>query len=164
VGAFNDRAAGEPLASYLSGTSSVVNYDRRGRGTSTDTLPYAVDREIDDLAALIGAAGDHCSVFGYSSGAVLAMRAAAQGLPISKPALYDPPFQIQGTSPAFWTDLARQIDGLVRAGRRGDAVEVYQTKAVGIPPSCVRPRSGQRSKPSPTPWPTSRWSLPARRS
>jgi len=65
------------------------------------------------------------------------MRAAARGLPITKLALYDPPFQIRGTSPDYWRDLARQIDDLISAGRRGDAVELYQTKGVGIPPEVV---------------------------
>jgi pimeloyl-ACP methyl ester carboxylesterase len=121
----------------LTASLTVVNYDRRGRDTSTDTLPYTVDREIDDLEALIGAAGGSASVFGYSSGAVLTLRAAARGVSITKLALYDPPFQIAGTNPHYWTDLARQIDELVSAGRRGDAVELYQTKAVGIPPEVV---------------------------
>lgn len=137
LGAFNDRAAGAPLAARLSATTTAFNYDRRGRGTSTDTLPSAVDREIDDLEALIDAAGGSASVFGYSCGAVLAMRAAARGLPITRLALYDPPFQIQGTSPDFWTEMARQIDDLVSSGRRGDAVELYQTKGVGIPPEVI---------------------------
>jgi len=139
LGAFNDRSAGAPLAARLSDsdTLTVFNYDRRGRGTSSDTLPYAVDREIDDLEALIGAAGGSASVFGYSSGAVLALRAAARGLPITKLALYDPPFEIPGTNPGYWAEMARQIDALVGAGRRGDAVELYQTRGVGIPPEVV---------------------------
>ena len=73
VGAFNERAAGAPLANRLADDFTVINYDRRGRGTSSDTPPYAVDREIDDLAALVGVAGRHAAVFGYSSGAVLAL-------------------------------------------------------------------------------------------
>jgi pimeloyl-ACP methyl ester carboxylesterase len=139
LGAFNDRAAGAPLAAHLSATHTltVFNYDRRGRGSSTDTLPYTVDREIDDLEALIVAAGGRASLFGYSSGAVLAMCAVARGLPVTQLALYDPPFQIHGTSPDYWTDMASQIDDLVSAGRRGDAVELYQTKGVGIPPDVV---------------------------
>ena len=99
-------------------------------------MPYAVDREIDDLAALISTTGS-AAVFGYSSGAALAVRAAARGLPITKLALYDPTVQIPGTGPDSWTELARQVDDLVSAGRRGDAVELFQTKAVGIPPEVV---------------------------
>lgn len=137
VGAFNERAAGAPLAAHLAATFTVVNYDRRGRGTSTDTLPYAVDREIDDLEALIDSVGGSASVFGYSSGAVLAMRAAARGLPITRLALYDPPFEVASTTAEFWTRMARRLEDLVRAGRRGDAVELYQTDAVGIPPEVV---------------------------
>ena len=137
VGAFNDRSAGAPLAAELADTFTVVNYDRRGRGASTDTQPYEVDRELDDLAALIGAVGGAEAVFGYSSGAVLALRAAARGLPITELALYDPPFEMNGTGPDYWLTLADRLDGLVGAGRRGDAVELFQTGGVGIPPEVV---------------------------
>jgi pimeloyl-ACP methyl ester carboxylesterase len=137
LGAFNERATGAALAAGLASAFTVINYDRRGRGTSTDTLPYAVEREVEDLEALIDEVGGQTCVFGYSSGAVLGMRAAAHGLPVARLALYDPPFQTPGTSPAFWTDLARQLDDLVRADRRGDAVELFQTKGVGIPPEVV---------------------------
>jgi pimeloyl-ACP methyl ester carboxylesterase/uncharacterized protein YndB with AHSA1/START domain len=137
MGAFNDRSAGAPLAARLSETLTVINYDRRGRGSSTDTLPYAVDREIDDLEALIDAVGGSASVFGYSSGAVLALRAAARGLSITKLALYDPPFLVRGTDPAYWSELAGKVTDLVSEGRRGDAVELYQTEGIGIPPDVV---------------------------
>jgi pimeloyl-ACP methyl ester carboxylesterase len=137
LGAFNERAAGAPLAAQLAGDFTVVNYDRRGRGTSTDTAPYAVDREIDDLATLIDLVGGTASVFGYSSGAVLAMRAAARGLPIDKLALYDPPFQIEGKPEDYWAELARRIDDLVTTGHRGDAVALFQTEGVGIPADVV---------------------------
>src|SRR5438270_3906550 len=72
VGAFNERSTGAPLAESLASDFSVFTYDRRGRGDSGDTLPYAVEREIEDLAALIAQAGGSAAVFGYSSGAVLA--------------------------------------------------------------------------------------------
>ena len=137
VGAFNERAAGAPLADQLAADFTVLNYDRRGRGTSTDTPPYAVDREIDDLAALIEVAGGTASVFGYSSGGVLALQAAARGLPIDKLALYDPPFQLAGKPMDYWAELAARIDGLVITGHRGDAVALFQTDGVGIPPDVV---------------------------
>src|SRR5260370_25987530 len=91
VGAFNDRFTGAPLGRFLEPDFSVFNYDRRGRGASGDTLPYAVDREIEDLAALIAEAGGSAAVFGYSSGAILALKAAARGLGITKLVLYDAP-------------------------------------------------------------------------
>src|SRR5947209_17691853 len=91
LGAFNDRATGVPLSRFLEPHFSVFNYDRRGRGESGDTAPYAIEREIEDLDALIAQAGGSASVFGYSSGAILALRAAAHGLALSQLALYDPP-------------------------------------------------------------------------
>jgi pimeloyl-ACP methyl ester carboxylesterase len=132
VGAFNDRATGAPLARYLERHFTVFNYDRRGRGESSDTAPYAVEREIEDLDALIAKAGGTASVFGYSSGAVLALRAAAHGLAISKLALYDPP-----PTGARAAQLVPQLTELISAGNRGDAVELFQTEAAGIPPDVV---------------------------
>ena len=76
VGAFNDRSTGAPLAAQLSEHFTVFNYDRRGRGASGDSTLYAIEREIEDLAALLDEAGGSASVFGYSSGAILALKAA----------------------------------------------------------------------------------------
>jgi pimeloyl-ACP methyl ester carboxylesterase len=132
VGAFNDRATGAPLARFLERHFTVFNYDRRGRGESGDTAPYAIEREIDDLDALIAQAGGSACVFGYSSGAILALRAAAHGLGISRLALYDPP-----PTGARAGELAPQLTELIAAGRRGDAVELFQTEAVGIPATVV---------------------------
>src|SRR5207245_3763080 len=94
VGAFNDRSTGAPLAEALESHFTVLNYDRRGRGASGDTQPYAVEREIEDLDALIQEAGGAAGVFGYSSGAILALEAAAGGLNITKLALYDAPYMV----------------------------------------------------------------------
>jgi pimeloyl-ACP methyl ester carboxylesterase len=132
VGAFNDRATGAPLARFLEQHFTVFNYDRRGRGESGDTAPYAIEREIEDLDALIAQAGGSVCVFGYSSGATLALRAAAHGLAISQLALYDPP-----PTGAKAGELAPQLTDLIAAGRRGDAVELFQTEAVGIPATVV---------------------------
>jgi len=132
LGAFNDRATGAPLARFLEPRFTVFNYDRRGRGESGDTAPYAIEREIEDLDALIATGGGSACVFGYSSGAVLSLRAAAHGPAISQLALYEPPptGAIPGT-------LAPQLTELISTGRRGDAVELYQTEAVGIPAAVV---------------------------
>src|SRR5512140_1862067 len=81
----------ETLASRLASHFTVINYDRRGRGASGDTLPYAVEREVEDIDALIDAAGGSAFAYGISSGAVLALE-AARTLPIGKLALYEPPF------------------------------------------------------------------------
>ncbi|MGB8644891.1 MAG: alpha/beta hydrolase [Anaerolineae bacterium] len=132
VGAFNDRATGAPLARFLEPHFTVFNYDRRGRGDSGDTAPYAIEREIQDLQALIATAGGSAFVFGYSSGATLALRAAAQGLAISQLALYEPP-----PTGGKAGNLAPRLAELIAAGRRGDAVELFQTEAVGIPAAVV---------------------------
>src|SRR5215213_8547814 len=98
-----------PLAAELAGRFTVYNYDRRGRGGSGDTLPYAVDREVEDLEALIEEAGGSASVFGYSSGAVLSLRAAASGLAIPRLALYEPPLSAAGSRIELPEDLAARL-------------------------------------------------------
>ena len=136
LGAFNERPTGLGLAEFLAPHFTVLNYDRRGRGESGDTLPYAVGREIEDLAALIAEAGGSASVFGYSSGAALALRGADAGLPITKLALYDPPFEVvEEPHPAV--AHAAHLSELVAAGRRAEAVEYFQAKVVGIPEEVV---------------------------
>jgi pimeloyl-ACP methyl ester carboxylesterase len=126
----------------------VYAYDRRGRGESTDTAPYAVEREIEDLAALIADAGAPATVFGWSSGAVLALDAAAAGLPITRLALFEPPFVVDDSRPPFPVDYVQQLDASVADGRPGDAVELFMTAAVGMPAEAV---AGMRQSPF---WPT----------
>jgi pimeloyl-ACP methyl ester carboxylesterase len=137
LGAFNERSTGVGLAEFLAPHFSVINYDRRGRGESGDTLPYAVDREIEDLSALIAEAGGAAAVFGYSSGAALSLRAAAAGLPITKLTLYDAPYVVGELQPHRRVDHVANLSELVALGRRGDAVEYFQTKLVGIPEDVV---------------------------
>src|SRR4051794_654899 len=88
-GAMSTGATVAPLATRLSDRFSVIVYDRRGRGTSGDTAPYAVDREVEDLAALVEAAGGEASLYGISSGGALGLRAAASGLPVRHVAVYE---------------------------------------------------------------------------
>lgn len=137
VGAFNDRSTGAPLAEALGSRLMVVNYDRRGRGASGDTQPYAVEREVEDLDALIRSVGGSARVFGYSSGANLALEGAASGLNITRLALYEAAFIIGDDIPRPPKDMAAQLAALVSSGRRGDAVELFQTRLVGIPEQVV---------------------------
>jgi pimeloyl-ACP methyl ester carboxylesterase len=137
VGAFNDRSTGAPLATALESQCTVLNYDRRGRGASGDTQPYAVEREVEDLDALIREAGGAARVFGYSSGAILALEGAAHGLNITKLALYDAPFMVGDDIPRPPKEIAGQLAKLVASGRRGEAVELFQTDIVRIPEQVV---------------------------
>jgi pimeloyl-ACP methyl ester carboxylesterase len=138
-GAFMHRSFGQlpRLGALLAPRFTAINYDRRGRGESADTAPYAVQREVDDLDALIAEAGGSASVFGISSGAALALEAAASGLSIGKLALYEPPFIVSDSRPPTPNDFAAQLNELISSGRRGQAVEHFLTKGVGEPPGSV---------------------------
>ncbi|WP_437676748.1 alpha/beta fold hydrolase [Sorangium sp. So ce131] len=138
LGAFNDRTTGAPLAAYLARRFTVLAYDRRGRGDSGDAAAYAIDREVEDLDAVIQAAGGAAAVFGYSSGALLALAAAARGLAITRLALYEaPPSQPADAPPGQPAEHVQALASLVAAGRRGDAVEYFQRRMVGIPDEVV---------------------------
>ena len=132
-----DRMANAPLAALLTEHFTVFNYDRRGRGDSGDTAPYAVEREIEDIDALINEAGGSASVYGTSSGAALALEAAASGLAITKLALWEPPFILDDSRPRPPADTARIYTELVSTGRRGDAVEFFMRQVVGLPAEFV---------------------------
>jgi pimeloyl-ACP methyl ester carboxylesterase len=130
-GAFNDRNTVRALADALAGHFTAYVYDRRGRGDSTDTPPYAVEREVEDLAAVIRATGGPAVVFGHSSGAVLALEAARAGLPITKVVAYEPPYGVgAGERPTGLADRARAA---VDAGDRVEAVRIFLIEAVGVP-------------------------------
>lgn len=136
-GALSERSAGGPMAALLAPSFTVFSYDRRGRGDSGDTQPYAVEREIEDIAALIERAGGSASLYGMSSGAVLALRATAHGLPVTKLAMYEPPVIIDDTRSPIPQDYVTHLGELAAAGRRGEAVEYFMTTAVEVPPSMV---------------------------
>lgn len=121
------------LAELLSDRFTVINYDRRGRGESGDTRPYAVQREIEDLDALIAGAGGRAALWGWSSGGVLALRAAAAGLPIEKVAVYETPFMVDPTGHLPPPDFAQRLDELLGRDRRSPAVTYYMTRGMGIP-------------------------------
>jgi pimeloyl-ACP methyl ester carboxylesterase len=136
TGAFNDHTTCGPLARELEPDHTVITYDRRGRGRSGDTAPYAIEREVEDLAALIDEAGGAAAVFGYSSGGILALKAAADGLPITHLLLFEAPFRLDAQY-AGPTDLPERLAELVAQGRRGDAVALFQTEGIGLPPEVV---------------------------
>ncbi|MGZ8565874.1 MAG: alpha/beta fold hydrolase [Actinomycetota bacterium] len=131
-----DRMADAALAQELSSDFTVLNYDRRGRGDSGDTPPYAIEREIEDIEAVLGAAGGSAFLWGSSSGAVLAMDAAASGVPVTKLAMWEPPFIIDENArpPA---DQVEQYERMIAEGRRGDAAEYFMAKVVRMPPEFV---------------------------
>jgi pimeloyl-ACP methyl ester carboxylesterase len=119
------------LIGLLATDFTVHHYDRRGRGGSTDIGPYAVAREVDDLAALIDEAGGSAYLYGFSSGGLVALHAAASGLPVAKLALLEPPIETgedRSAQAAFTAELAE----LLAAGRRAAAVEFFLT-SIGVP-------------------------------
>lgn len=132
------NAAPDSLPVILSKQFTVIDYDRRGRGDSGDTPPYAVEREIEDIAALIDAAGGSASIVGFSSGAILTIE-AARLLPgkVKKIVLYEPPFIIDDSRPPLPIDYVEQLNAAIAAGRPGDAVEIFMTKALLIPAEFV---------------------------
>lgn len=132
------------VAQLLGEEFRVYAYDRRGRGESGDTAPYAVEREIEDLAALIADAGAPALVCGFSSGAVLSLDAAAAGLPISRLALFEPPFVVDDGRPPLPADYVQQLDRCIADGRPGDAAEVFLTAGVNLPAEAV---AGMRQSP-----------------
>ncbi|WP_406188593.1 alpha/beta hydrolase [Streptomyces anulatus] len=131
--ALADRSDTTKLAALLAQHFTVINYDRRGRGASGDANAYAPDREIEDIAALVEHVGGSASLFGSSSGAVLAMRAAAAGVNVDRLALYDPPFVVAEGDDGPPKDLAQQITVLLAEGRRSDAVKYFMTRVQGMP-------------------------------
>lgn len=132
--ALGDRTGNAKLAGVLTRNLTVINYDRRGRGASTDVHPYAVEREVEDIEALLDGAGGTAYLFGSSSGAVLALEAAARlGVRVKALLMYEPPFIVDDSHPPLPSDYLVRLHELIAAGRRGDAVEYFMSQAVGIP-------------------------------
>lgn len=117
----------------LSQHFSVYHYDRRGRGDSTDTLPFDLQREIEDIEALIDEAGGSAYVFGISSGAALALEAAlALPTKVKKIAMYEPPYNSDKAARQAWKDYRKQLKEVLAEGRNGDAVGLFMT-LLGMP-------------------------------
>jgi pimeloyl-ACP methyl ester carboxylesterase len=120
------------LSALLAQHFTVYRYDRRGRGESGDTQPWSIDREVEDLAAIVREAGEPVFVYGISSGAVLSLEAASRGVPIRRLALYEAPFMVDDTRPPLGEDYLPRLKALVAANRRADAVRMFM-KTVGVP-------------------------------
>ncbi|MGD1220267.1 MULTISPECIES: alpha/beta fold hydrolase [Streptomyces] len=146
AGAMCTGATLAPLAAALSDRFGAVVYDRRGRGASGDTAPFAVAREVEDIAALIEACGGSAALFGVSSGGALALEAAASGLPLTEVAVYETPFAVHDEARAERREYTERLTGLLAEDRRGDAVELFLS-LTGMPPEMI---AGTRRSPA---WP-----------
>jgi pimeloyl-ACP methyl ester carboxylesterase len=146
----HSSGSGSELAKLLAPHFTVYGFDRRGRGQSGDTLPYAVDREIDDIEALIDrAGGGPAFLYGHSSGGPLAMRAAIRlGGKVRKLAMYEPPYNNDPGAQQAWSQYLRQLGEVLAEGRRGDAVALFM-RFLGTPAEQI---DGMRRAPI---WP--RW-------
>jgi pimeloyl-ACP methyl ester carboxylesterase len=142
-GAMSTGATVAPLAAPLSERFRVVVYDRRGRGGSGDTAPYAVEREVEDLAALIEAVGGQAALYGVSSGGALALRAAASGLPVRHVAVYETPYAMSEEDLGERARYTEQLTAALAEGRRGDAVELF-LRLTGLGEEVIR---GARQSP-----------------
>ena len=121
------------LAELLSKDFTVYNYDRRGRGESTDTAPFAKEREIEDLAALVEDAGGSAMVYGISSGGALVLDAAQSVSGITRIFLYEVPFIVNDSRPPLPADYVDHLNQLVKEDKRDEAVKYFLVEAVGIP-------------------------------
>jgi pimeloyl-ACP methyl ester carboxylesterase len=128
-GGLDDGAENAPLAAELAHRFTVVNYARRGRGDSGDTLPYAVEREIEDIEALIAETGGSAHLYGVSSGGALAIEAAAAGIAIDKLAVYDVPYSFDDDASQRWREYVERLGPALAEGRRGDALELFMRVA-----------------------------------
>jgi len=136
--ALADRDGARRLARHLASSFTVINYDRRGRGKSSNTEPYAVEREIEDLDALVTAAGQPVCLFGSSSGSVLALDAGSRfGARVKKLFLYEPPFIVDDSHAPIPHSLQNEIVDAVAANKRGEAVGLFFHKGMGIPAAGV---------------------------
>ena len=124
-GGLDDGSENVPLATELARHFTVYNYARRGRGDSGDTLPYSVEREIEDIEALIAEAGGSAHLVGVSTGGALVLEAAAAGIASDKLAVYDVPYNMADDWPQRWRGYTEELGQLLAEGRRGDALELF---------------------------------------
>ncbi|SDU67969.1 alpha/beta fold hydrolase [Jiangella alkaliphila] len=136
-GGLDDGSENVPLGEHLAAAGfAVVNYRRRGRGDSGDTEPYAVEREVEDLAAVIEAAGGQAHLFGASSGGALALEAAAAGLPVDRIAVHEVPYLVGEPMVAAWRQYVTDLGAALDAGDRAEALRLFMRLA-GSPDEAI---------------------------
>jgi pimeloyl-ACP methyl ester carboxylesterase len=132
LGALNRKSQGKKLTELLADRFTVVSYDRRGRGDSTDTLPYSTDKEVEDIEALIEELGGDAYLYGHSSGCILALLVAkklkdkVKGL-----ALYELPYDEDPSAQKAPQIYRKKLAQLLAKDKRGDAVALF-VKSVGV--------------------------------
>lgn len=123
---YRDMMGHRPLAAALAHACSAITYDRRGRGDSTNTHPYAVEREVEDIEALIDAAGGAACLYGHSSGAALALAASVRlGEKVAKLALYEAPYNDDRRAQQDWNAYVKRLDRLLADGHNDDAIALF---------------------------------------
>jgi pimeloyl-ACP methyl ester carboxylesterase len=132
LGALNSRKSGAKLAKLLAARFTVISYDRRGRGDSTDTAPYSPQREVDDIAALTGTAREPVCLYGHSSGGALALEAAIKlREKIGRLAVYEVPYALEANARKAANEYYKTLKELLAAGRKGEAVALF-VRSVGV--------------------------------
>jgi len=141
-GAFSTRQGVGALAPLLAAHFTVYAYDRRGRGDSTQASPYAVEREVEDLAALIEAAGGSADLYGHSSGGMLALEAAARGLPVTHVAVYEAPYTETPAGYASVSNWRETVERALQADDRDAAAKAF-LRGTGADDAGVQAMSSQ---------------------
>ncbi|MFE2944445.1 alpha/beta fold hydrolase [Streptomyces sp. NPDC059255] len=135
-GAFSTAESEAPLARLLAPRFTTITYDRRGRGASGDRAPYAVEREVEDLAALLAVAGGSAALYGVSSGGALVLEAVAAGLPVTQFAVYEPPYATDPAALRARAAYTERLTELLARGLRDDAVELFLS-AMDLHPATI---------------------------
>jgi len=134
---YRESGPNGPLAAILAEHFTVYTYDRRGRGDSDDTAPHTVDREVEDIEALIAQAGGSADLHGISSGAALALEAANRGLPIGRLAVYETPFIVDHPRAPIRDNYVPRLPEVIAADRSAEAVTLFMRTGIGLSPLIV---------------------------
>lgn len=134
---YRENGPSAQLALLLARYFTVFTYDRRGRGESSNTAPYAIAREVEDLGSLVNEAGGTAFVVGISSGGALALQAVASGVDVTRLAMYEPPYIVENGIPRSYKAAKRRLEELLSAGDRAGAVRFFLTEIYGAPTAFV---------------------------